>query len=523
MIIKTGTIYKATSQTSEKSYIGQTTRPAFDLHKRIQEHINKAYNQNTKKAHFQKAILKYGYEDFEWKILEEPILENLNKQEVLWISTFDTYKNGYNCLPGGDNIKYNGIQKIFAFRETRCCQICGTVFSVKIKDLEEKRKSGEYCNRECWLKGQQGKRKKICLECGKEFYPYNRNQKYCNKKCSKKAGFFPGSDKIKRIDRECEWCNNIFSVPISANGTSEPTLKRLNQKYCGEECRVNAWTNKAKKNKIKKRCPTCNVEFETTILTTEKNYCSQGCYFKSLKIINECKYCGNEFESAPSDNKKFCSQECWIRWKEEIKSEARMTSICLECGNEFEHLKTDEKKYCSYECWHENTKIKLTKKTCPVCKKEFEVLPSAKFVVCCSYECSNKMGFKTDIKNRKKREDKNWKEYKNFKYHLVIYKHSPNYYMYVRDENNIQVIRKSTKTNYYKEAEKIVFDFIDGGCIENKLTDKKILTVLKKNNYVRTKTAKELNINVTTLWSKMKGLGIIERRTDIEKRKHKYS
>ena len=112
MIIKTGTIYKATSQTSGKSYIGQTTRPAFDLHKRIFEHIKFAYNQNSKKAHFQKAILKYGYENFEWEILEEPILENLNKQEVLWISTFNTYKNGYNSLPGGEYVSPNGKERI---------------------------------------------------------------------------------------------------------------------------------------------------------------------------------------------------------------------------------------------------------------------------------------------------------------------------------------------------------------------------------------------------------------------------
>ncbi|MGB9703012.1 MAG: helix-turn-helix domain-containing protein [Candidatus Kapaibacteriota bacterium] len=36
-----------------------------------------------------------------------------------------------------------------------------------------------------------------------------------------------------------------------------------------------------------------------------------------------------------------------------------------------------------------------------------------------------------------------------------------------------------------------------------------IISILEKNNHNRTKAAKELNINPSTLWRKMKKLGIV--------------
>jgi len=454
MIIKTGTIYKATSQTSGKSYIGQTQRPAFDLHKRIKEHFNTARNIK-KKAHFQNAILKYGYEDFEWSVLEEPLLENLNKQEVLWISTFDTYKNGYNSFPGGEYINSNGIQKTFAFRETRCCRTCGTVFSVKIKDLKDSRKSGKYCCHECflnWQKKHNKKLTKICPICEKEFDTY-QNQKCCSVECAAKNGKYGGEhNKIRRIDRECEWCDNIFSVPVSANGTSEATLRKLNKTYCSEKC----WLEVLEEKRIKKNCLNCNKEFET-IPSKEKTFCSFECYLKSVRITFKCEGCGEEFETQQSNPKKYCSAECYKKMK-------RTITECKICGKEFEHLKSRERICCSNECAYEylkKDKVEHIKKICPVCQVEFDHPPCQYYVKCCSRKCSNKLGFKTDIKNRKKIEKKNYKKYKNYEYHLIIYKHTPNYYMFIRDENFIQIARKSTGKKIYKEAEKVLFDFID--------------------------------------------------------------
>lgn len=58
-------------------------------------------------------------------------------------------------------------------------------------------------------------------------------------------------------------------------------------------------------------------------------------------------------------------------------------------------------------------------------------------------------------------------------------------------EGNYKKIAPSTESKSFKDAEKNL-----------------IISALERNNYNRTKAAKELNINVSTLWRKMKKLGI---------------
>ena len=59
-------IYKATSKTSGKSYIGKTTNT---LKQRVGEHIRKS-KKSKHTNHFHNAIKKYGKDDFVWEILD---------------------------------------------------------------------------------------------------------------------------------------------------------------------------------------------------------------------------------------------------------------------------------------------------------------------------------------------------------------------------------------------------------------------------------------------------------------------
>lgn len=97
-----GIIYKATSKTTGKSYIGQTIK---ELKDRINQHIKWAYQceKSNLKFKFQKAIQKFGKNDFEWEILEEysaptlPLLKRilLNRETEL-INKNNSYLDGYN-------------------------------------------------------------------------------------------------------------------------------------------------------------------------------------------------------------------------------------------------------------------------------------------------------------------------------------------------------------------------------------------------------------------------------------------
>lgn len=81
-------------------YIGQTIH---SLNHRKARHL---YDSNLKKdaMHFHKAIRRYGIDSFKWKVIRVcSNINDLNKLEVFYIGSYDTFKNGYNSTEGGSN------------------------------------------------------------------------------------------------------------------------------------------------------------------------------------------------------------------------------------------------------------------------------------------------------------------------------------------------------------------------------------------------------------------------------------
>ena len=107
-------IYRATSKTTGKSYIGQTVLP---FKQRKAAHINEAkrttYNLSCK---FHKAIIDLGESDFEWFIEKdlsvydippEKIKKLLTVYERELILQYDSKNNGYNENSGGSGYMKN--------------------------------------------------------------------------------------------------------------------------------------------------------------------------------------------------------------------------------------------------------------------------------------------------------------------------------------------------------------------------------------------------------------------------------
>ena len=88
-------IYKVTNKINGKIYIGATTR---DLKIRKSEH------ERGDKTVFDRAISKYGKENFEWEIIDESSTTylELQEKEIFYISFYDSRKNGYNITNGGE-------------------------------------------------------------------------------------------------------------------------------------------------------------------------------------------------------------------------------------------------------------------------------------------------------------------------------------------------------------------------------------------------------------------------------------
>ena len=100
-----GLIYVATSRISGKSYIGKTIQK---LNSRKCNHKSNAFNQKHKQynTHFYRAIRKYGWKNFNWRILYNNITEHyLNMAEIYAIYIYNTFaEGGYNETKGGDGV-----------------------------------------------------------------------------------------------------------------------------------------------------------------------------------------------------------------------------------------------------------------------------------------------------------------------------------------------------------------------------------------------------------------------------------
>lgn len=97
-----GCIYIYTNKINGKQYIGQTS---CSLKKRHMQHLH----QNE--TYFDKALKKYGFENFNLDILEDNIFdaEELNQKEIYYIDKFDTFNNGYNMTRGGNTLPIENI------------------------------------------------------------------------------------------------------------------------------------------------------------------------------------------------------------------------------------------------------------------------------------------------------------------------------------------------------------------------------------------------------------------------------
>lgn len=95
-------VYKATNTINSKVYVGQTVRT---LNQRVSEHKHNAKYKKKEFSHLYSAINKYGWESFEWEILEVCAnKEKLGIAEVKWIARYQSNNRliGYNKSTGGE-------------------------------------------------------------------------------------------------------------------------------------------------------------------------------------------------------------------------------------------------------------------------------------------------------------------------------------------------------------------------------------------------------------------------------------
>ena len=115
-----------------------------------------------------------------------------------------------------------------------------------------------------------------------------------------------------------------------------------------------------------------------------------------MPVTRICEQCGKIYQSKPSIRKKFCCMACYNAFRRAnrknhaVKTEKRVD--CLYCGKAFRPTRRKQK-YCSSKCAHAARRKRVVK-TCPTCKRKFEVTPSRRSQVYCSQACrrGKKMG-----------------------------------------------------------------------------------------------------------------------------------
>lgn len=172
-------IYKITNLINGKMYIGQ----AQDIYKRWYAHKYSAFKKDNKRYNviLYRAIRKYGLENFEFEILEECCVEELNEKEIYYINKYNTCiynKNswGYNMTIGGDGTR-------------------GYKLSKEQLKLMSDRMKGKM------IKGKNPKAKKVICE-NKIFDSILECAEYYNYSNSKLASYVSG-----RVPMPKEWYN----------------------------------------------------------------------------------------------------------------------------------------------------------------------------------------------------------------------------------------------------------------------------------------------------------------------------
>ena len=125
-------VYMHVNKINHKKYVGITKQ-------KPQTRWRNGYGYDYKGSKFNKAIKKYGWDNFEHFILCDNLTEKEAKDlEVFFIKKFDSYNNGYNGTLGGDFVSLGNHNKL----------------GKKLTNEQRKKISESHKGKTSWIKGK---------------------------------------------------------------------------------------------------------------------------------------------------------------------------------------------------------------------------------------------------------------------------------------------------------------------------------------------------------------------------------
>ena len=105
-------IYMIKNKINGRVYIGQSS----NIKKRWRTHVQDLNSQTHHNQKLQRAWNKYGPGGFDFIIIEECPVDELDKKERFYIEIFDAYKTGYNLTSGG---RINSLEEKIIYQYTQ--------------------------------------------------------------------------------------------------------------------------------------------------------------------------------------------------------------------------------------------------------------------------------------------------------------------------------------------------------------------------------------------------------------------
>lgn len=232
-------IYKITNKVNGKSYIGQSCA----IGRRWKSHRNTAFNYSAKnyENYLYRSIRKYGLDNFDFEVIEECLLTELDEKERYWISHFDTFNNGYNLTDGTPTSNFTKIDW------AQADSIIDALINTKLSQTEISKEYNltqqmiseinlgnswrkdylTYPLREGRLYGKSQSQVSIhtCLRCGKEIAKDSKHCQECNNIISRT---------VERPDRE-ELKRLIRTTPFLTIGKQFSVSDNAIRKWCQKE------------------------------------------------------------------------------------------------------------------------------------------------------------------------------------------------------------------------------------------------------------------------------------------------
>ena len=227
-------IYKFTNKTNGKSYIGQST----NIERRYKEHKTRKC-ENTL---FHDAISEYGFENFDFSVIEICNAKELNDKEIYYIKEYNTlFPNGYNLSEGGyfgHPMGLSSIDDVFSIisllRHTDMSNMeIGSLFDVSDQTISDIN-NGRIWRRDELIYPIRSRKipKKHCKTCGKELYKYAQGElcRECilklpkHQRCKKEIP-------ISKDDLYKLLCNNSFVIVGKMFNVSDNTIRKWCDRY----------------------------------------------------------------------------------------------------------------------------------------------------------------------------------------------------------------------------------------------------------------------------------------------------